>query len=173
MIIDIVIAVIFIYIGIIGFRRGVWLSAIHLSATIFALWMAQRYYLQIARRLELFVPYPKTHAYDMNFAFQFDNLQQRFEYIVAFVTIALITKVICYGIIVIFDYTLKQKLPNITSRLCGMILSVIPSLIINAILLYSCAIYPNVTIQQQLSHSIITEHILLHIPFISMFITQL
>ncbi|OIS27618.1 CvpA family protein, partial [Staphylococcus cohnii] len=71
MIIDIVIAVIFIYIGIIGFRRGIWLSAIHLSTTIFALWMAQRYYLQIAQRLELFVPYPKTRAYDMNFAFQF------------------------------------------------------------------------------------------------------
>ncbi|TGU14662.1 CvpA family protein, partial [Mesorhizobium sp. M2D.F.Ca.ET.153.01.1.1] len=52
MIIDIVIAVIFIYIGIIGFRRGIWLSAIHLSTTIFALWMAQRYYLQIAQRLE-------------------------------------------------------------------------------------------------------------------------
>ncbi|MDQ7110126.1 MULTISPECIES: CvpA family protein [Staphylococcus] len=173
MIFDLAIVVIFIYIGIIGFRRGVWLSTIHLSATIFALWVAQKYYLQIAQRLELFVPYPKTRAYDMNFAFQFADLQQRFEHIVAFVTIALITKVICYGIIVIFDYTLKQKLPNITSRLFGMMLSIIPSVTINIILLYSCAIYPNRMIQQQLSNSIITEHILLHIPFISMFITQL
>ena len=52
-------------------------------------------------------------------------------------------------------------------------LSIIPSVTINIILLYSCAIYPNRMIQQQLSNSIITEHILLHIPFISMFITQL
>src|SRR5699024_11837553 len=77
MIFDLAIVVIFIYIGIIGFRRGVWLSTIHLSATIFALLMAQKYYLQIAQRLELFVPYPKTRAYDMNFAFQFADLQQR------------------------------------------------------------------------------------------------
>ena len=44
MIFDILIVIVFIYIGMIGFRRGVWFSALHLGATLFSLWVAQRFY---------------------------------------------------------------------------------------------------------------------------------
>ncbi|AWI44891.1 colicin V production protein CvpA [Staphylococcus nepalensis] len=173
MIIDILVVLLFIYIGMIGFRRGLWLTTLHLGTTMFALWLAQRYYRHVAQRLELFVPYPKTRAYDLDFAFQFANLQQRFEHVVAFVIIATLTKAICYGVVVLFDNIVQQSWPNMISRVSGMVLSLISSSIISAILLYGIAIYPNGLIQQQLSHSIITEYILLHIPFISTFITQL
>lgn len=167
MIFDILIVIVFIYIGMIGFRRGVWFSALHLGATLFSLWVAQRFYLQISQRLELFIPFPKTQAYDLNYAFQFDNLQQRFDHIIAFLIVATITKIICYGVIVVFDKVIQYRGLNLISRFIGMLMGIISSIIICTTLLYSAALYPLEFIQQQLSSSIIAEYMLLHTPYVS------
>lgn len=173
MIFDILIVIVFIYIGMIGFRRGVWFSALHLGATLFSLWVAQRFYLQISQRLELFIPFPKTQAYDLNYAFQFDNLQQRFDQIIAFLIVATITKIICYGVIVVFDKVIQYRGLNLISRFIGMLMGIISSIIICTTLLYSAALYPLEFIQQQLSSSIIAEYMLLHTPYVSTFVLNI
>ncbi|MFQ3726433.1 CvpA family protein [Staphylococcus equorum] len=173
MIFDILIVIVFIYIGMIGFRRGVWFSALHLGATLFSLWVAQRFYLQISQRLELFIPFPKTQAYDLNYAFQFDNLQQRFDHIIAFLIVATITKIICYGVIVVFDKVIQYQGLNLISRFIGMLMGIISSIIICTTLLYSAALYPLEFIQQQLSSSIIAEYMLLHTPYVSTFVLNI
>lgn len=61
-----------------------WLSMIHLSATIVSLWIASQFYKSIVERLIVFIPYPKTTAFNTTFAFHFNHLQNRFEAIVAF-----------------------------------------------------------------------------------------
>ncbi|MDN5602305.1 MAG: CvpA family protein, partial [Staphylococcus equorum] len=170
---DILIVIVFIYIGMIGFRRGVWFSALHLGATLFSLWVAQRFYLQISQRLELFIPFPKTQAYDLNYAFQFDNLQQRFDHIIAFLIVATITKIICYGVIVVFDKVIQYRGLNLISRFIGMLMGIISSIIICTTLLYSAALYPLEFIQQQLSSSIIAEYMLLHTPYVSTFVLNI
>ncbi|EJX17712.1 MAG: CvpA family protein [Staphylococcus equorum] len=157
----------------IGFRRGVWFSALHLGATLFSLWVAQRFYLQISQRLELFIPFPKTQAYDLNYAFQFDNLQQRFDHIIAFLIVATITKIICYGVIVVFDKVIQYRGLNLISRFIGMLMGIISSIIICTTLLYSAALYPLEFIQQQLSSSIIAEYMLLHTPYVSTFVLNI
>lgn len=173
MIFDILIVIVFIYIGMIGFRRGVWFSALHLGATLFSLWVAQRFYLQISQRLELFIPFPKTQAYDLNYAFQFDNLQQRFDHIIAFLIVATITKMLCYGVIVVFDKVIQYQGLNLISRFIGMLMGIISSIIICTTLLYSVALYPLEFIQQQLSSSMIAEYMLLHIPYVSTFVLNI
>lgn len=173
MIFDILIVIVFIYIGMIGFRRGVWFSALHLGATLFSLWVAQRFYLQISQRLELFIPFPKTQAYDLNYAFQFDNLQQRFDHIIAFLIVATITKIICYGVIVVFDKVIQYRGLNLISRFIGMLMGIISSIIICTTLLYSAALYPLEFIQQQFSSSIIAEYMLLHTPYVSTFVLNI
>ncbi|WP_436938394.1 CvpA family protein [Staphylococcus xylosus] len=173
MIIDLIIVIIFLYIGMIGFRRGAWLSSLHLCSTLFSLWVAHRLHSQISQRLELFVPFPKTHAYDLNYAFQFDNLQQRFDYIVAFLIIATITKLLCYGIIVLFDNVITSRKPNLISRALGVIMSVISSTIICAILFYMISIYPLEFIQQQLMKGHLAEYLIIHAPFISTYVLNI
>lgn len=173
MIFDILIVIVFIYIGMIGFRRGVWLSALHLGATLFSLWVAQRFYLQISQRLELFIPFPKTQAYDLNYAFQFDNLQLRFDHIIAFLIVATITKMLCYGVIVVFDKVIQYQGLNLISRFIGMLMGIISSIIICTTLLYSAALYPLEFIQQQLSSSMIAEYMLLHITYVSTFVLNI
>ncbi|NWK84522.1 CvpA family protein [Staphylococcus sp. GSSP0090] len=173
MILDLIVLIIFLYIGMIGFRRGAWLSALHLTSTLFSLWVAQRFYLQIAQRLELFIPFSKTRAFDLNYALQFDNIHQRFDHIVAFLMIATLTKIICYGIIVIFDNVLKFKRPNFISRLIGITMSLISSIIISVTLLYAISLYPLEFIQQQLISGNISEFLILHIPYISNYVVHI
>ncbi|MGY0413653.1 CvpA family protein [Staphylococcus sp. mip270_02] len=173
MIIDLIIVIIFLYIGMIGFRRGTWLSTLHLGSTLFSLWVAHRLYSQISQRLELFVPFPKTRAYDLNYAFQFDNLQQRFDHIVAFLIIATVTKILCYGIVVLFDNVITSRQPNLISRGLGVIMSVISSTIICATLFYMISIYPLEFIQQQLMEGHLAEYFVIHVPFISTYVLNI
>ncbi|MGU3342733.1 CvpA family protein [Staphylococcus succinus] len=173
MIIDLIVVLIFIYIGMIGFRRGAWLSCIHLCSTLFSLWVAQRLYMVISQRLELFVPFPKTRAYDLNYTLQFDNIQQRFDHIIAFLIIATVTKMICYGIIVIFDNIHKYQSLHLISRIIGVVMSVIASIIITSTLIYGVALYPLEIIQQQLSKSIVATYMVIHIPYVSTFVMNI
>ncbi|MCD8917841.1 CvpA family protein [Staphylococcus gallinarum] len=173
MLIDLLIIVIFLYIGMIGFRRGVWLSIMHLGATILSLYIAQKCFIKLSQYLELFIPFPKTRAYDMHFAFQFDNLQLRFDHLVAFLIVATITKVLCYAIIVCFDNIIKYKKMFMLSRLIGVLLSIVSSIIICTTLIYAMALYPLSIIQTQLSKSFIAEILISHIPFISTFVVNI
>lgn len=173
MILDLIVLIIFLYIGMIGFRRGAWLSALHLTSTLFSLWIAQRFYHQIAQRLELFIPFPKTRAFDLNYAIQFDNIHQRFDHIIAFLIIAILTKIICYGIIVIFDNVLKFKRPNGISRVIGVIMSLISLIIISTTLLYTISLYPLEIVQQQLISGEISEFLILHTPYISNYVVNI
>lgn len=173
MLIDLFIIVIFLYIGMIGFRRGIWLSIMHFGATILSLLIAYKLYLQLSRYLELFIPFPKTRAYDMHFAFQFDNLQLRFEHIVAFLIVATITKALCYAIIVTFDNIIKYKKMFMASRLVGILISILSSVVICTTLIYLMTLYPLAIIQTQLTQSLLAKVLISHIPFVSTFVVNI
>ncbi|HDI6918512.1 TPA: CvpA family protein, partial [Staphylococcus aureus] len=119
MVIDFIIIIFFVYFVIVGFRRGFWLSMIHLSATIVSLWIASQFYKSIVERLIVFIPYPKTTAFNTTFAFHFNHLQNRFEAIVAFLMITLFCKFILYLIIVTFDKIIAYQNIHIFSRAMG------------------------------------------------------
>lgn len=145
MVIDFIIIIFFVYFVIVGFRRGFWLSMIHLSATIVSLWIASQFYKSIVERLIVFIPYPKTTAFNTTFAFHFNHLQNRFEAIVAFLMITLFCKFILYLIIVTFDKIIAYQNIHIFSRAMGMIVGVFMTIIVLHFTLY-------------LLHYILTKH---------------
>lgn len=173
MIIDLAVALVFLYMAVIGFRRGFGFSVLHGACTVVALIISNEYYLMIARRLELFVPFPKTLAYDMKFAVPFEQLQQRFYHIIAFIFIAIIVKLILYAIVAVFDNMIKQSHITLWSRITSVIVSIITSLVVVNLALYVLAIYPNEMVQSQLSASLIAKPLILNIPFLSHFILKI
>ncbi|MDU2137873.1 MAG: CvpA family protein, partial [Staphylococcus warneri] len=72
MLLDIVVLMILCYVSIVGFRRGLWLSSIHAISTFASLWIAQQFYREIAQRLIVFLPFPKTVAFDTQYAIHFN-----------------------------------------------------------------------------------------------------
>ena len=90
MIVDLIVIILIAYFMMIGFRRGTWLSTLHFISSIVSLWIASQFYQPRAQRLIVFLPFPKTVAYDTSYAIHYNQLQQRFENIVAFIMLSLI-----------------------------------------------------------------------------------
>ena len=166
MLIDVIVVLIIFYYIVMGFRRGIWLSSLHLLATIVSLIIAHHFYRSIAKQLIVFIPFPKTIAYDTAYAFHFNELQQRFDTIFAFILIMFISKLLLYLIIVTFDIAL-------ISRILGCVISPVLAIILLQLALYIVALYPVDWLQQSLSHSIIGSGILFHTPWLSSYILNL
>ncbi|PNZ13698.1 CvpA family protein [Staphylococcus simiae] len=173
MIIDLFIIIIFIYCCVVGFRRGCWLSVMHFGATLFSIFVASKFYQPILERLVVFIPYPKTTAFDTSFAYHFSHLQHRFEAIIAILILVILSKFILYLIIVSFDKIVAYQKIHIFSRALGMIIGVIVAVVMLHFILYVLALYPNDWIQQQLSTSIASKSLIFDVPRLSTFTLNL
>ncbi len=121
MVIDFIIIIFFVYFVIVGFRRGFWLSMRHLNNDCIIVDCQSILQIYCKQQLIVFIPYPKTTAFNTTFAFHFNHLQNRFEAIVAFLMITLFCKFILYLIIVTFDKIIAYQNIHIFSRAMGMI----------------------------------------------------
>ncbi|PNZ31478.1 Colicin V production protein [Staphylococcus petrasii] len=173
MLIDVIVVLIIFYYIVMGFRRGIWLSSLHLLATIVSLIIAHHFYRSIAKQLIVFIPFPKTIAYDTAYAFHFNELQQRFDTIFAFILIMFISKLLLYLIIVTFDNIVTYQNIALISRILGCVISPVLAIILLQLALYIVALYPVDWLQQSLSHSIIGSGILFHTPWLSSYILNL
>lgn len=173
MIIDFTIAIIIVYGLIIGYRREVWLNSLHLFSTIVSLNIAHQFYQRISSQLIVFIPFPKTIAYDMKYAFHFNDLQQRFDTIIAFLLIASLCKLILYLIIITFDNIVTYRMINQISRLFGSLISVVMAVVAIQLSIYVLALYPIEWLQHNLQHAYIGKLILFHTPFFSSYILNL
>lgn len=173
MIVDVLSLVFIIFLGLIGFRRGTAFSVLHIGTSIVALFIAKSYYLSIAERLELFLPYPKTHAYDITFAISYSHLEMRFYHIIAFIIVATLAKLIFYAIIVTFDNLIIANRVNNMSRVIGVIISIFATSIYIVPLLYIISLYPNAWMQSQLTSSIIAKQLITQLPILSQFVVTI
>ena len=121
----------------------------------------------------MFLPFPKTVAYDTEYAIHFNSLQQRFENIVAFILLVILVKLILYLIIVTFDKIVAYKKLHLVSHIMGVILGILMSLIVIQIGLYLISLYPDTFIQNQISQSLLCKRWILNMPFVSHFILNL
>ena len=173
MILDIITLLVALLFIAIGLRRGVWLSALHFTSNIFSLWIAALFYRALADRLVLFLPFPKTVAYDMTYYLPFNHVHERFQAMVAFLSIALVTKLLCYVFILMADRLVYLKYMGVLSRTCGALLGIISAMMVLSMLYYTIALYPNEAIQGMLRHSFLSDNLILHTPWLSTFMTQL
>lgn len=173
MIVDLVLILMILIYMVIGFRRGLWLNSLHLSSTLVSLFIAYRYYRDITKQMIVFVPFPKTVAFDTHFAFQYHDVQQRFDTIVAFLCIAFLSKLLLYLIIVTFDNIVSYHNIHFASRVFGSLLGIIASMIVLQLVLYLVSLYPNEWIQENLKHGYLSHIILFKMPFLSSYILNL
>ncbi|ADC87830.1 Colicin V production protein [Staphylococcus lugdunensis HKU09-01] len=173
MILDLIVLLFVGYVMLMGYRRGWWLNCLHVMTTMVALWIAHNNYQGIAQRLLVFLPFPKTVAYDMTYAVPFSQVQQRFDAIVAFALVAILSKIILYLLVVSFDNIVTYKKLYNWSRWLGALFGLLSALISVQILLYMLALYPNEWVQMSLAHSWLSKAILLHTTIVSAYILNL
>lgn len=173
MIVDLILIFTILIYMVIGFRRGLWLNTLHLSSTLVSLFIAHQFYKDISKQMIVFVPFPKTVAFDTHFAFQYHDVQQRFDTIVAFLCIAFISKLLLYLIIVTFDNIVSYHNIHFVSRIFGSLLGIIASMIVLQLVLYLLSLYPNEWLQESLKHGYLSYIILFKMPFLSSYILNL
>ena len=173
MILDIILILFLLIVGTSGFRNGLWLSLINLVCSVVAVFLGYKFYMQVAHKLDLFIPFPKTKAYDMTYAFEFSNLQQRFNDVIAFIIVVFIARLLLHIVIGIFGNMMQSGRSALLSRVLGVIPSIVIALFIAALGVYIIALYPDEHLQHQLATSKLAELILYHIPYISNFIQHL
>ena len=93
--------------------------------------------------------------------------------IVAFILLVILVKLILYLIIVTFDKIVAYKKLHLVSRIMGVILGILMSLIVIQIGLYLISLYPDTFIQNQISQSLLCKRWILNMPFVSHFILNL
>lgn len=173
MVLNFFIFFVFIMIAAMGFRRGIWLSFLHFITTITAFFVAYQCYRPVALRLELFLPFPKTQAAQTHYFIEYHEIHLRFESIVAFILIFIMTKFILYLILTVFDKMTYIQPLSMISRIFGVVLSFASSILILLMVLYLFSLYPSFQIQQQFAQSVIAHLILFHTPYLSSFVMGL
>ncbi|ARJ51575.1 CvpA family protein [Staphylococcus lutrae] len=152
-----------------GFHRGWKVSALHLGSTFFSLWVAVQFYQPLSPYFRLFIPFPRTVAFDTHYAMNFDQHELRFNQVMVFLLLVIIVKTLMYLAIGSLNrvFTLQQL--GWASRIIGVCLASCSGIIFLHFLFYIIALYPNAFLQRALAQSQIGQWVITQIPFLSDF----
>ncbi|QLK85774.1 CvpA family protein [Staphylococcus sp. 17KM0847] len=150
-----------------GFHRGLLASVLHLASTFFALWLARQFYQSLSERLKLFLPFPKTQAYDVDFALAFNQPESRFDRLFAVLLIVLVVKTLMYFVLNGFEQLFINQRLGLWSRLLGASISIGSAIVVLHFILYFVALYPDSGVQAHISQSYMTQWFILKVPILS------
>lgn len=151
----------------IGFYRGMVASLLHLLSTIFAIWMGLQFYQPLNHYMRLFIPFPKTDAFDANYAIDFAQPERYFNTIISLLMIIFIVKVMTHMVLDAFSKLIYRQRNVFFLRIFGVIISLVSGVIALHFLLLLMALYPDSTIQSSLQHARLAKWLITELPLLS------
>lgn len=152
---------------ILGFHKGIWLSLLHLIGTLFSIIIAHQLYLPLSQYLSLFIPFPKTVAFETDYAIAFEDPEQAFIRLVSFIIVLLMTHLCVSLVWRSVSPLLKDSNHSIVSRWLGVVCSGVMGAIVLHFLFHTFALYPNTLLQSGLKASSFGQWFILHVPVLS------
>ncbi|WP_241522722.1 CvpA family protein [Staphylococcus intermedius] len=156
-----------------GFHRGWKVSALHFGSTYFSLWVAAQFYQPLSHYFRLFIPYPRTVAFDTQFAMNIEHPEMRFNDVIVFLLLVLIVKTMLYFAIGSFNGVFALQRLGWSSRIVGACFACCSGIIFIHFACYVTALYPNEMIQYALAQSHVAQWWITDIPFLSEFTLNL
>ncbi|WP_368503599.1 CvpA family protein [Alkalihalophilus sp. As8PL] len=158
----------------IGRRRGFILQLIHLVGFIVALYVAYKYYQDVAAYIQLWIPYPQFSS-DSTVGMIINSFNGESVYYsgIAFALLFFGTKILLHIVGSMLDFVAHLPILRSINRLLGGILCFIETYLILFILLYVGALLPVELIQDQLQRSIVAQTMMNYTPFLSDWIRDL
>lgn len=157
----------------IGFYRGMTASVLHLMSTVFALWVGLQFYKPLNDYLRLFIPFPKTDAFDTTYAIQFDQPESRFNALVSLLLIVFIVKVIAHVVLDTFATLIYRHRNFLVLRVMGVSVSMISAGIVLHFIFILMALYPDANIQLALQHTPFAQWLITKLPILSQYTMNL
>ncbi|MBI5974506.1 CvpA family protein [Staphylococcus canis] len=150
-----------------GFYKGGLTTTLYFLGTVFAIWSAHQLYQPFSERLQLFIPFPKTVAFDIHYALPFDQPSVHFVKLIGFILIVIVVKILLRFVMSSMNHFLETISRHMLSRIVGAIVGMGSGLIVLHFMFYVFALYPNHLLQSSLKTSIVGQWIVLYIPFLS------
>lgn len=140
---SILIIIVLVLGGVVGYRRGLSLQVLHTLGTFSAIVIAALNYELLASRLDMILPYPAPFDESPNPMFpEFSDPEQSFYKMGAFVIIFIIAKVVIQIIVSAFDYLQQLPILGMLGNIVSAAIGVIEFLYILVVLLFMIALVP-------------------------------
>lgn len=154
--------------GIVGFRRGGLLQLLHFLGTVSALVIARLNYETLGNKLELIMPYPSSVSEVENVVLPtIQDLEQAYYYMSAFLFIFIVSKLIIQIIVSVFDFVNQIIFERKRSKIIGTIIGVIECIYVLAVIIFFLATIPSTGLQEAISNSQLATFIMDHTLIIS------
>ncbi|WML46406.1 CvpA family protein [Neobacillus sp. PS3-40] len=171
---DLAIIILLIMGFFIGLRRGFILQLIHLTGFIIAYVVANIYYVQLAPKLTLWIPYPNFgNNATLKLFTSNGNMEDSFYRAVAFVIIFFAVKILLQIIGTMLDFIAHLPILRLLNVWAGGFLGFCEVYLILFILLYIAALIPMDVVQHPLENSFLASEIVKHTPILSQHIKHL
>jgi uncharacterized membrane protein required for colicin V production len=152
----------------VGLKRGFILQLFHLIGFIIAYIVANLYYVELAKKLVLWIPYPNlSDQTALKVLTHSGNMETAFYRAIAFTIIFFAVKILVQIIASMLDFIAHLPILNFLNFWAGGILGFLETYFIIFILLYIAALIPLSTFQNPLDHSILAKAIVKHTPIFS------
>jgi len=162
--------IVFLLLGglITGFRRGLIVQLIHMTAFIISLVVAYTYYKQLAEKFVLWIPYPGVTADSkLKMIVGELDLDETFYRLLSFVLIFIVAKFALQLIASMFDFLKYLPVLGFLARITGALFGFIEFYIIIFFIISLLVMLPVDFIQGLIDKSILTAAMFDHTPLLS------
>lgn len=166
--IDITIVVLLVLGFLVGIKRGFIMQIMRFIGTITSYVVAFVYAKQLGPHLELWIPFPQigSDAFLEEYI-QDSTLEQSFYYVIAFIILFVISKIVLFYIGSLLDFLARIPILKQINSLFGGVFGVVEIYIIIFVVLLIATKLPIETVQTHLDSSVLSEMIMEHTPYIS------
>ncbi len=158
----------------IGRRRGFILQVIHLIGFVAAIFVAYKFYGEVASYIRLWIPYPQfSQDSAVGMIFSVFDAESVYYSGIAFALLFFGTKILLHILGSMLDFVAHLPILRWVNGWLGGLLCFVEVYLIIFVLLYVGALLPVELIQEQLHGSIVAQTIMNHTPFLSNWLKEL
>lgn len=166
--IDIIILVLLVLGFLVGIKRGFVMQIMRLVGTVTSYVVAFVYAKKLGPHLELWVPFPQMGSDTfLEEYIQNETLEQSFYYVIAFIILFVISKIVLFYIGSLLDFITRIPILKQINSLFGGAFGVLEIYLVVFVVLLIATKLPVESVQNHLDNSVLTGIIVDHTPYIS------
>lgn len=166
--IDIVILVMLVLGFLVGIKRGFVMQIMRLVGTVAAYIVAFVYAKHLGPHLELWIPFPQMGSDTfLDTYIQDSTLEQSFYYVVAFIILFVVTKIVLFYVGSLLDFLARIPVLKQINSLIGGAFGIVEIYLVLFVVLIIATKLPVEVVQEHLDNSVLTGVIVEHTPYIS------
>ncbi|GEM00627.1 Uncharacterized membrane protein, required for colicin V production [Halolactibacillus halophilus] len=150
-----------------GMKRGLIVQVFHFVSFFIAFIVASRFYKAFGNMLEMYIPYPPLEGETWAFFEATFNLEAAYYYMIAFVVLFFVTKIILSIITAMLDFVAELPLLNVANKGLGAVFGFFEQYLVLFIFVFVLSLLPVEQIQAMIAESNVARFMIEQTPIFS------